>query len=125
MALKDVMQERFVQSEFLKSVNEKLGGAICLHFDPSTGRGEFLWTHTTDSMGLAFQTTNCEQATGNMSRLPKDKINSKRTHGTTTILVESFPFCFNKPDLTVNDDSTPAEEIIASSAPPLSNNGEL
>ena len=28
-----------------------------MHYDEAAGRGEFLWTHTTSSMGIAFQTT--------------------------------------------------------------------
>ena len=28
-----------------------------MHYDEDVGRGEFLWTHTTSSMGIAFQTT--------------------------------------------------------------------
>ena len=44
-------------------VPEKLGGAICMHYDEANGRGEFLWTHTTSSMGIAFQTTADEVAT--------------------------------------------------------------
>ena len=58
-----VMKEKFAESEFLYGVPEKLGGAICMHYDENSGRGEFLWTHTTSSMGIAFQTTADEQAT--------------------------------------------------------------
>lgn len=57
------MKEKFAESEFLYGVPEKLGGAICMHYDESSGAGEFLWTHTTSSMGIAFQTTADEQAT--------------------------------------------------------------
>ena len=54
-ALQKVMKEKFAESEFLVSVPEKLGGAICMHYDESSGQGEFLWTHTTSSMGIGFQ----------------------------------------------------------------------
>jgi len=70
-ALQTVMKERFAESEFLYGVPEKLGGAICMHYDEANGRGEFLWTHTTSSMGIAFQTTADEVATTRMSRLDK------------------------------------------------------
>ena len=66
-----MMKERFAESEFLAGVPEKLGGAICMqvsHFpevlqifnyffqyDKETNQGEFLWTHTTASMGIGFQ----------------------------------------------------------------------
>jgi taspase (threonine aspartase 1) len=89
VALKEAMTGRFAQSEFLRSVPEKLGGAICLTYDPMDKRGCFLWTHTTSSMGLAYQTTEETVATTRMSRLPPSKGDG---HGKTTILVESFPF---------------------------------
>ena len=63
-----MMKERFAESEFLAGVPEKLGGAICMQvirscllilkiilsfqFDKEGGTGEFLWTHTTASMGI-------------------------------------------------------------------------
>ena len=34
------------------------------------GRGDFLWTHTTASMGIAYMTTSDAKATTVMSRLP-------------------------------------------------------
>lgn len=84
--LQNVMKEKFAESEFLSAVPEKLGGAICMHYDPESSRGEFLWTHTTASMGIAFQTTADDEATTKMSRLP-----TNTTQG-TSILVEAVPF---------------------------------
>ena len=57
------MKEKFAESEFLYGVPEKLGGAICMHYDEISGRGDFVWTHTTSSMGIAFQTTADERST--------------------------------------------------------------
>ena len=42
-ALERTMKEKFAESEFLASVPEKLGGAICMHYDSKMERGEFLW----------------------------------------------------------------------------------
>ena len=53
--LQRVMKERFAESEFLAGVPEKLGGAICMQYDKESCQGEFLWTHTTASMGIGFQ----------------------------------------------------------------------
>ena len=75
---------------FLAGVPEKLGGAICMHYDETHGKGEFLWTHTTASMGLAYQTTSDLQATTVMSRL--DPIEAPKVAGGTFILVDSIPF---------------------------------
>ena len=87
------MKEKFAESEFLVGVPEKLGGAICMHYDENAGRGEFLWTHTTSSMGIAFQTTADLNATTRMSRLPSSVATiQQQQRGGTSILVESFPF---------------------------------
>ena len=104
-ALQKVMKEKFAESEFLVSVPEKLGGAICMHYDESSGQGEFLWTHTTSSMGIAFQTTADAKATTKMSRLSSYGASAGATPGaggarlsgssdptTTSILVEGVPF---------------------------------
>jgi len=87
--LQRVMKERFAESEFLAGVPEKLGGAICIQFDKEGGTGEFLWTHTTASMGIGFQSTHEEDATVKMSRLPPSAQQG------TTILVEAVPFPTN------------------------------
>jgi len=84
--LQRVMKERFAESEFLSGVPEKLGGAICMQYNKETRQGEFLWTHTTASMGIGFQSTHEEDATVKMSRLPPSAQQG------TTILVEAVPF---------------------------------
>jgi len=84
--LQRVMKEKFAESEFLAGVPEKLGGAICMQYDREGGCGEFLWTHTTASMGIGFQSTHEEDATVKMSRLPPSAQQG------TTILVEAVPF---------------------------------
>jgi len=86
-SLQNIMKEKFAESEFLEGINEKLGGAICMQFDKKGGKGNFLWTHTTSSMGIGFQTTRENEATVKMSRLPKTSSNQG-----TTILVESVKF---------------------------------
>jgi len=87
--LQRVMKERFAESEFLAGVPEKLGGAICMQYDKESCQGEFLWTHTTASMGIGFQSTCEEDATVKMSRLPHSAQQG------TTILVEAVPFQTN------------------------------
>ena len=57
-----------------------------MHYDEANNRGQFLWTHTTASMGLAYQTTADVSAKTHMSR-----INNVPKVG-TCILVESVPF---------------------------------
>lgn len=84
--LQKVMKEKFAESVFLTGVPEKLGGAICLQYNKNSLQGEFLWTHTTASMGIGFQSASEEEATVKMSRLP---VTAKQG---TTILVEAVPF---------------------------------
>nr|XP_040570069.1 LOW QUALITY PROTEIN: threonine aspartase 1-like [Lepeophtheirus salmonis] len=90
-ALTKAMTEKFRDSPFLKCVREKLGGAICMRFDAKTGLGDFLWTHTTASMGIAYQKTSDDVATTRMSRLPSSNGGVSHPNG-TTIFVEGTPF---------------------------------
>ena len=46
-----------------------------MHYDEHHGKGQFLWTHTTASMGIAYQTTSDETATTIMSRIPNSNQN--------------------------------------------------
>lgn len=84
-SLQSIMKEKFAESEFLEGINEKLGGAICMQFNKSSGQVNFLWTHTTASMGIGFQSTGEDEAMAKMSRLPKPSTNQG-----TTILVETL-----------------------------------
>merc|ERR1719471_459933 len=90
--VKDVMRYKFAESPFLENVPEKLGGAICMQYDDRCGRGDFLWTHTTASMGIAYMTTSDAKATTVMSRLPPKTNGAPSVKGETTILVEGVPF---------------------------------
>lgn len=91
-SLQHVMKEKFVESDFLDRVQEKLGGAICMHYDEDQGRGQFLWTHTTASMGIAYQTTSDVTATTCMSRITNVPKDEKGNPKGTCILVESVDF---------------------------------
>lgn len=125
LALRDCMVEKFAESEFLNVVPEKLGGAICLQFDPESLRCEFMWTHTTASMGLAFQSTACEKATARMSRLEPPQQKSKpsggggdhETLGCTTILVEGRSFSLASPPDFMATGNGDAEESINNGGP--------
>ena len=64
-----------------------------MHYDETHGRGQFLWTHTTASMGLAYQTTADANPTTVMSRIN----NLPLTKGAGMyILTESVAFSTNK-----------------------------
>ena len=59
-----------------------------MHYDEDHGRGNFLWTHTTASMGLGYQTTADVSATTHMSRIS----NVPKMGTGTCILVEKVEF---------------------------------
>ena len=100
-ALKEAMSNKFAGSEFLSEVGEKLGGAICLYKQPDKSSIEFLWSHTTASMGLAFQSTQDKFPTTKMSRLPAQNAAEEKSRSTTTtILVEG---------VSIRDNSTPRQ----------------
>jgi taspase (threonine aspartase 1) len=108
-ALQSVMKEKFVESKFLVGVPEKLGGALCLHYDRESDLGEFLWTHTTSSMGVAFQRTSDAKAMTKMSRLPKTGPGEKSSQ--TTILVEAMPFTTLRPSEPRGKASPPENNV--------------
>jgi taspase (threonine aspartase 1) len=110
-ALQTVMKEKFAESDFLAGVPEKLGGAICMHYDEVHGRGQFLWTHTTASMGIAYQTTSDEAATTVMSRI---KEHPPPNSSGTCILVEAVPFVTKMPQNVNNGCNNAAVEAVAS-----------
>ena len=89
--LQMVMKEKFAESEFLSGVPEKLGGAIAMHYDNTNAKGSFLWTHTTASMGVAYQTTADDAATTVMSRIkePQAQPGSQKSKSTLGV----FIFC--------------------------------
>lgn len=108
------MKEKFAESEFLSGVPEKLGGAICIHYDEEEGKGEFLWTHTTASMGIAYQMTSDAEATTKMSRLPQTTTTAASSEQrSTTILVEAVPFTTKRSeDDAETEDKTDVPMVI-------------
>jgi len=45
----------FVESPFLRGVEDRLGGVILVKCIPSEGRGEFLWTHSSKTMCVSYK----------------------------------------------------------------------
>jgi taspase (threonine aspartase 1) len=73
LSLNQVFQKQFLNSPFLRNVEPKLGGALAVRLEVghSDGfEGEVLWAHTTDSMCLAFMSTEDTAPTALVSRLP-------------------------------------------------------
>lgn len=56
-SLYTTFKTKFLESPFLSSLREIYGGALSLVYDKTTGDGELLWSHTTQSMCLAYMST--------------------------------------------------------------------
>lgn len=56
-ALHRTFKQKFLQSPFLGGLSEVHGGALSLTYDPGTGGGEVLWSHTTRAFCLGYQAT--------------------------------------------------------------------
>lgn len=50
-------KEKFIESPFLKNLNEVYGGALSIIYDGETGDGELLWSHTTQSFCIGHMST--------------------------------------------------------------------
>lgn len=48
-------------SKFLCGLEQKLGGVIAVRYSPEEGLGDFLWSHSTNSMIIGYMNT-CERA---------------------------------------------------------------
>lgn len=56
-SLHTTFKSKFLESPFLSSVREIYGGALSIVYDKNTGDGELLWSHTTQSLCLAYMST--------------------------------------------------------------------
>lgn len=56
-ALHRTFKQKFLQSPYLGGLSEVYGGALSLTYDPETGDGEVLWSHTTAAFCLGYQST--------------------------------------------------------------------
>lgn len=57
MSLHKTFKTNFLESPFLRNLDEVYGGALTVVFDSTTGDGEILWSHTTQSFCIGHQTT--------------------------------------------------------------------
>lgn len=68
--LEKCMKDSFLNSPFLWDVPERLGGALTLKFDNSTGEGEVLWGHTTKTMCVGYMATDSDKPECILTSLP-------------------------------------------------------
>ncbi|XP_038072917.1 threonine aspartase 1-like [Patiria miniata] len=79
MAIQRVFTERFLESPFLASVDEKLGGALVLSHCLDDGV-ELVWAHTTETMCLGYMSTNSSTPKFQLSSLPTSAVPGKSLH---------------------------------------------
>ncbi|XP_043279966.1 threonine aspartase 1-like [Venturia canescens] len=63
------MKKKFIESDFLGGVKQKLGGAIIVRYSPHERFGDVLWTHTTNSMIVGYMNTKNKVAKSQTSTL--------------------------------------------------------
>lgn len=78
-------KEKFLESPFLRNLNEVYGGALSIIYDSETGDGELLWSHTTQSFCIGHQST--EQKT------PKVNIFMDNISMNLYKFIHYFPVC--------------------------------
>nr|CAI5830867.1 unnamed protein product [Callosobruchus analis] len=65
------MSEKFMKSEHLRNVKQKMGGALVLHANNKM-EVSLLWAHSTETMVLGFMKTTSDKPKCIISELPKD-----------------------------------------------------
>ncbi|CAH1984722.1 unnamed protein product [Acanthoscelides obtectus] len=69
--LNRTMTEKFMKSDHLRDVKQKMGGALVLHANNKM-EVSLLWGHSTETMILAFMKTSSDKPKSILSELPKD-----------------------------------------------------
>lgn len=57
LSLHKTFKNNFIESPFLRHLDEVYAGALSLVYDSDTGEGEILWTHTTQSFCIGYMST--------------------------------------------------------------------
>lgn len=73
VSLHKTFKNHFLDSPFLRHLEEAYGGALTVIFDSDTGDGEVLWTHTTQSLCIGHMTTTQKMPRFVFSTLPETK----------------------------------------------------
>ncbi|CAB0045156.1 unnamed protein product [Trichogramma brassicae] len=75
--LHDSMQKNFIESRYLLGIKEKLGGSIVIRYNAQDDCGDFLWTHSTNSMIIGYMNANSKGAKSYMSTMPNSDVGKK------------------------------------------------
>ncbi|EFN66280.1 Threonine aspartase 1 [Camponotus floridanus] len=76
-SLHQAMNVDFIDSKFLYGLEQKLGGVIAIRYSPQEGLGDFLWSHSTNSMIIGYMNTCQRTPMSYMSALPSHEVGKK------------------------------------------------
>ncbi|KOC66712.1 Threonine aspartase 1 [Habropoda laboriosa] len=75
--LHHAMKANFIDSKFLCGLEQKLGGVIAIRYAPQEGLGDFLWSHSTNSMIIGYMNSNERTPMSHMAVLPSHEVGKK------------------------------------------------
>ncbi|XP_034946315.1 threonine aspartase 1-like [Chelonus insularis] len=75
--LHQTMKDKFIDSEFLHGLDQKLGGAIAIRYSLDDSIGDLLWTHSTNSMILGHMSSHDSNAKSCVSSLEPCEVGKK------------------------------------------------
>ncbi|XP_043256369.1 threonine aspartase 1-like isoform X1 [Colletes gigas] len=73
----NAMKVDFIDSKFLYGLDQKLGGVIAIRYAAQEGLGDFLWSHSTNSMIIGYMNSSEETPVSHMSILPSHEVGKK------------------------------------------------
>ncbi|XP_014486523.1 PREDICTED: threonine aspartase 1-like isoform X1 [Dinoponera quadriceps] len=76
-SLHRAMNADFIDSKFLNGLEQKLGGVIAIRYSSQEGLGDFLWSHSTNSMIIGYMNTSENAPVSYMSVLPSSEVGKK------------------------------------------------
>ncbi|PSN32357.1 Threonine aspartase 1 [Blattella germanica] len=83
------MKNKFIESPFLRGIEEKLGGIIVVKWMGNTNSGEFLWAHSSKTMCISYMCDGLQKPAVRLSQLPREGRLG------TSLVVEGAPFKVN------------------------------
>ncbi|XP_076632242.1 taspase 1 isoform X4 [Colletes latitarsis] len=73
----NAMKVDFIDSKFLYGLDQKLGGVIAIRYSAQEGLGDFLWSHSTNSMIIGYMNSSEQTPVSHMSILPSHEVGKK------------------------------------------------
>ncbi|XP_064474948.1 threonine aspartase 1-like [Ornithodoros turicata] len=89
-ALSDCLKEHFLQSRYLKGVDQKLGGVLALSVDHQDAACDVIWAHSTKSLCYGYMETGGRTAKFGCSRLEEVDVGRNVVVGGVTLRLSSL-----------------------------------